>query len=67
MKITSITRTIRNTRRVAEIIKVLTKFGIRQLVQDTGRIQCPRDLMLLTKALTTIEGVATYFDPTFAG
>jgi ubiquinone biosynthesis protein len=36
MKITSITRTIRNTKRVAEIIKVLTKFGFRQLVQDTG-------------------------------
>jgi ubiquinone biosynthesis protein len=29
------------------------------------RIQCPEDLMLLTKALTTIEGVAAYFDPTF--
>jgi ubiquinone biosynthesis protein len=29
------------------------------------RIQCPGDLMLLTKALTTIEGVAAYFDPTF--
>lgn len=29
------------------------------------RIQCPSDLMLLTKALTTIEGVAEYFDPTF--
>ena len=29
------------------------------------RIQCPEDLMLLTKALTTIEGVAEYFDPTF--
>ncbi len=28
-------------------------------------IQCPEDLMLLTKALTTIEGVAEYFDPTF--
>lgn len=28
-------------------------------------IQCPGDLMLLTKALTTIEGVAEYFDPTF--
>ncbi len=36
MKITSIKRTIRNTRRFAEIIKVLTKFGFRQLVQDTG-------------------------------
>ena len=29
------------------------------------RIQCPGDLMLLTKALTTIEGVAAHFDPTF--
>jgi ubiquinone biosynthesis protein len=29
------------------------------------RIQCPGDLMLLTKALTTIEGVAEHFDPTF--
>ncbi len=29
------------------------------------RIQCPGDLMLLTKALTTIEGVAEYFDPGF--
>jgi ubiquinone biosynthesis protein len=28
-------------------------------------IQCPGDLMLLTKALTTIEGVAEHFDPTF--
>ncbi len=28
-------------------------------------IQCPEDLMLLTKALTTIEGVAEYFDPSF--
>ena len=36
MKITSIKRTIRNTRRLAEIIKVLSKFGFRQLVQDTG-------------------------------
>jgi ubiquinone biosynthesis protein len=29
------------------------------------RIQCPGDLLLLTKALTTIEGVAAHFDPTF--
>ena len=36
MKITSIKRTIRNTKRLAEIIKVLSKFGFRQLVQDTG-------------------------------
>lgn len=36
MKITSIKRTIRNTRRFAEIIKVLSAFGFRQLVLDTG-------------------------------
>lgn len=29
------------------------------------QIQCPSDLLLLTKALTTIEGVAAQFDPTF--
>ncbi|MDP3480707.1 MAG: AarF/UbiB family protein [Desulfoprunum sp.] len=29
------------------------------------QIQCPGDLLLLTKALTTIEGVAAHFDPTF--
>ncbi len=28
-------------------------------------IICPSDLILLTKALTTIEGVAEHFDPTF--
>ncbi len=36
MKITSIKRTIRNTKRFAEIVKVLSKFGFRQLVLDTG-------------------------------
>ena len=36
MKITSIKRTIRNTKRFAEIVKVLSKFGFRQLVYDTG-------------------------------
>ncbi len=36
MKITSIKRTIRNTRRLAEIVKVLSAFGFRQLVLDTG-------------------------------
>ena len=36
MKITSIKRTIRNTRRFAEIVKVLSAFGFRQLVLDTG-------------------------------
>lgn len=29
------------------------------------QIQCPGDLLLLTKALTVIESVAEYFDPTF--
>ena len=29
------------------------------------QLQCPSDLLLLTKALTTIEGVAAHFDPTF--
>ncbi len=29
------------------------------------QIQCPGDLLLLTKALTTIEGIAEYFDPSF--
>jgi ubiquinone biosynthesis protein len=36
MKITSIKRTIRNTKRFAEIVKVLSMFGFRQLVLDTG-------------------------------
>lgn len=36
MKITAIRRTIRNTKRLAEIVKVLSKFGFRQLVHDTG-------------------------------
>jgi len=36
MKITSIKKTIRNTKRFTEIVKVLTKFGFRQIVLDTG-------------------------------
>lgn len=36
MKITSIKKTIRNTKRFAEIIKVLSQFGFRQIVLDTG-------------------------------
>lgn len=36
MKIGNIKRTIRGTKRLAEIIKVLTKFGFRQVVLDTG-------------------------------
>lgn len=36
MKIGNIKQTIRNTRRIAEIIKVLSKFGFQQVVLDTG-------------------------------
>ena len=36
MKITSIKKTIQNTKRFAEIVKVLSKFGFRQIVLDTG-------------------------------
>jgi ubiquinone biosynthesis protein len=36
MKINTIKRTIRNTKRLAEIIKVLTRFGFRQVIVDTG-------------------------------
>ncbi len=36
MKITSITRTIRSTKRLAEIIKVLSAYGFRQVLVDTG-------------------------------
>jgi ubiquinone biosynthesis protein len=45
MKITSIKRTIRNTKRLAEIFKVLSKFGFRQLIHDTGlyRLLSTRD------------------------
>ncbi len=45
-----------------DITKLLSDFfGMLQRYQ----IICPSDLILLTKALTTIEGVAEYFDPTF--
>lgn len=49
----------------------LTKIDITSLLQDffamlqRFHIQCPGDLLLLTKALTVIESVAEYFDPTF--
>jgi ubiquinone biosynthesis protein len=36
MKIGNIKQTIRNTKRIAEIIKVLSKFGFQQVVLDTG-------------------------------
>lgn len=36
MKINTIKRTIRNTKRLAEIIKVLTRFGFRQVFVDSG-------------------------------
>ncbi|MDJ0623816.1 MAG: AarF/UbiB family protein [Desulfocapsaceae bacterium] len=36
MKINSIKRTIQNTKRLAEIISVLTRFGFRQVIVDSG-------------------------------
>lgn len=36
MKINTIKRTIRNTKRLAEIFKVLTRFGFRQVIVDSG-------------------------------
>ncbi len=49
----------------------LEKIDISTLLQDffamlqRFHIQCPGDLLLLTKALTVIESVAEHFDPTF--
>lgn len=45
-----------------DISTLLTEFF--EMLQSY-HLQCPGDLMLLTKALTTIEGVAAHFDPTF--
>ncbi len=39
MKINSIKRTIQNTKRLAEILKVLTKFGFRQVMLDMGLLR----------------------------
>ncbi len=39
MKIHTIKRTIQNTKRLAEILKVLTKFGFRQVMIDTGLLR----------------------------
>ena len=36
MKIPSITKTFKNTKRLAEIFKVLSKFGFREVITDTG-------------------------------
>ena len=45
-----------------DIVALLSDFfGMLQQYQ----IKCPGDLILLTKALTTIEGVAEQFDPSF--
>lgn len=45
-----------------DIVNLLSDFfGMLRQYQ----IKCPGDLILLTKALTTIEGVAEHFDPTF--
>lgn len=49
----------------------LNQLDITKLLSDfftmlqRYHIICPSDLILLTKALTTIEGVAEYFDPGF--
>ena len=49
----------------------LETFDITALLSDfftvlqRFKIRCPEDLLLLTKALTTIEGVAEEFDPNF--
>lgn len=48
--------------RQLDIAKLLSDFF--KMLQRY-QIICPSDLILLTKALTTIEGVAEYFDPTF--
>ena len=36
MKIPSISKTVKNTKRLAEIITVLSKFGFREVITDTG-------------------------------
>ncbi len=36
MKITSLRKTFKNTKRLAEIIKVLSKFGFREVITETG-------------------------------
>lgn len=36
MKLTSIKKTFQNTKRLAEILKVLSKFGFREVITDTG-------------------------------
>ena len=45
-----------------DITKLLSDFFA---MLQRYQIVCPSDLILLTKALTTIEGVAEYFDPSF--
>jgi len=45
-----------------DITKLLSDFF--EMLQRY-QIVCPSDLIMLTKALTTIEGVAEHFDPTF--
>lgn len=44
MKINSIKRTIQNTKRLADILKVLTKFGFRQVMVDTGLMRLQEQL-----------------------
>ncbi|PIE65316.1 MAG: protein kinase [Desulfobacterales bacterium] len=39
MNILSIKKTVKNTKRLAEIIKVLSKFGFREFISDTGLLK----------------------------
>nr|WP_228130050.1 AarF/ABC1/UbiB kinase family protein [Desulfocapsa sulfexigens] len=45
-----------------DITKLLSDFFA---MLQRYHISCPSDLLMLTKALTTIEGVAEHFDPSF--
>ncbi len=63
MELRNIASTFQNTDlRHLNITDLLSRF-FRML--QRYRIECPSDLMLLTKALTTIEGVAEQLDPEF--
>ncbi len=52
MKIPSILRTVKNTRRLAEIVGVLVRFGFKQFVLDSGLYR------LVNTSKETFSGVA---------
>ncbi|MEN8190384.1 MAG: AarF/UbiB family protein [Thermodesulfobacteriota bacterium] len=60
MKITKIKRTVRSTRRLAEIIGVLSKFGFREVVVDMGldRLLGQRDDSAVQKGLASDDTVS---------